>query len=86
MSWDPPTNNFSNPLTDVSAYRITASQNVFQEGNRVAIENEYSLTYQFIDLEEYTAYYFSVAASNSFGYGAASEQEEATTLQAGLLA
>ena len=86
VSWDPPTNNFHNSLTDVSGYRVSAVQNVFQEGARVATKDKYSQTHEFMDLEEYTLYSFSVAASNAFGYGTASEPQKATTLEAGLLA
>ena len=85
VSWDPPNNTFPNPLTSVSEYRVTASQSQFQEGNRFSTEDEHSGTHQFTDLEEHTMYSFSVAASNIFGYGVASEPEDATTLQAGLL-
>ena len=85
VSWDPPTNTFSNPLTDVSAYRVTASQNVIQDGNHVATEEKLSRKHKFTNLEEFTNYSFSVSASNTFGYGAASEPKEATTLQAGRL-
>ena len=83
VSWDPPTNNFPNSLTDVSGYRVFASQNVFQERNHVAFKDEHTETHEFMDLEEYTLYSFSVAASNAFGYGTASDPQEATTLEAG---
>jgi hypothetical protein len=38
--------------------------------------------YQFTNLEEYTAYFFHVAAFNSFGEGASNDPIEATTLEA----
>ena len=63
VSWDPPTNTFSNPLTDVSAYRVTASQNVIQDGNHVATEEKLSRKHKFTNLEEFTNYSFSVSAS-----------------------
>ena len=84
VSWDPPSNTFPNSLTAVSAYRVSASQDAFQQGNRVATKSKQSRTHQFTNLEEYTTYSFSVAASNTFGEGVVSEPKEATTLQAGL--
>ena len=83
VSWVPPPNTFPNQLTAVSAYRISASQNQFQEGNRVVTAGQQSRMYEFTNLEEYTAYFFHVAAFNSFGEGASNDPIEATTLEAG---
>ncbi|CAI8005516.1 Receptor-type tyrosine-protein phosphatase F [Geodia barretti] len=82
VSWVPPPNTFPNQLTAVSAYRICASQNQFQEGNRVVTAGQQSRMYEFTNLEEYTAYFFHVAAFNSFGEGASNDPIEATTLEA----
>ena len=84
VSWDPPINTFLNSLTAVSAYRVSASQGQFQQGNHTVTRGQHSRSHDFMDLEEYTEYSFTVEASNTFGYGAASEPEEATTLEAGL--
>ena len=84
VSWNPPPNNYPNTLTAVSSYYITASQHVFSEGNHSITKNAGTTNHHFTDLEEYTTYYFSVAASNLFGQGPGSDVREATTLQAGL--
>ena len=83
VSWRAPTNNFSNTLTAVSSYHVTASQSVFQEGNRVVTKSSDSTSHIFTDLEEYTTYSFSVVALNTFGQGPESHSKDATTLQAG---
>ena len=84
MSWDPPDNSFPNVMTDVSSYHISATQSDFTGGNRAAVESKQSRSYQFTDLEEYTTYSFTVAASNAFGEGVESEPQVASTLQAGV--
>jgi hypothetical protein len=82
VSWVPPPNTFPNQLTAVSAYRISASQNQFQEGNRVVTAGQQSRMHEFTNLEEHTTYSFRVTAFNSFGEGASNDPIEATTLEA----
>lgn len=85
LSWRSPINNFPNSLTAVSSYRVTASQDMFHDGNRAVTKRVGTTTHRFTDLEEYTTYSFRVAATNTFGQGPESDALEATTLQAGAL-
>lgn len=85
VSWRAPTNSFTNSLTAVSSYQITASQTLFPTGDIVITTHAGTTSYRFNNLQEYTMYTFTVVAANSFGSGPASSPVKAQTLQSGMV-
>ncbi len=84
LTWQAPNVVFSNSLTQIQSYRVTASQSNFAIADVVIDTESDGSSYMLQgNLEEHTRYICTVRAKNSFGFGPNSLSIQFTTSQAG---